>query len=159
MMRALIVERFQLVAQLEQRAQSGYALVLARRDGKLGPQLRRSATKCGPSPLLPCGYLRLAIFGELIARMDPITDVAARGLTVAVEAQVVDETGLQGNFDVDLRWSPTALPSSFANQPPPDPDRPSIFAAVEEQLGLKLVPRKTLVDVLVVKGIQRLTPN
>jgi uncharacterized protein (TIGR03435 family) len=64
---------------------------------------------------------------------------------------VMDETGLSGQFDITLKWS---LDSTGGGA-----DGPSLFAAVEEQLGLKLEPRKASVDVLVIDQIERPTPD
>ena len=70
---------------------------------------------------------------------------------------VVDETGLQGNFSYYLTWTP--LPGQLA--PPHDPslDGPSIFAALEEQLGLKLVPVDGPRDVLIIDHAEPPTPD
>jgi uncharacterized protein (TIGR03435 family) len=63
---------------------------------------------------------------------------------------VIDETGLgPAGFDYDLRWSPD----------PANPDGPSIFTAIEEQLGLKLVAKSGPVEVLVIDSISEPTPN
>jgi uncharacterized protein (TIGR03435 family) len=75
--------------------------------------------------------------------------------------EAVDRTGLVGIFDIDLRWMPDEqqLGPSPETAPPVDPDAPSIFTAVQEQLGLKLESTKGPVDVLVVDHIERPTPN
>ena len=68
---------------------------------------------------------------------------------------VIDKTGLTGMYDFQVDWvhdSPTASPENV-------PDGPSIFTAIEEQLGLKLVPAKAAVPVLVVDHIDRPTDN
>ena len=72
--------------------------------------------------------------------------------------------GLAGTFDVDLSWTPEQSP--FIGPPPPgappipyDPNGPSIYAAIQEQLGLKLEAQKDTVDVLVVDRIERPTDN
>jgi uncharacterized protein (TIGR03435 family) len=75
---------------------------------------------------------------------------------------VLDRTGLAGVFDLDLRYSPE--PASAAAGAPvgnaaPDPDAPSIFTAVREQLGLKLEQRRELRDVLVVDHIEPPAPD
>ena len=77
---------------------------------------------------------------------------------------VVDDIGFTGTFDVALSWTPEQSP--FICPPPPgappipyDPNGPSIYAAIQEQLGLKLEAQKDTVDVLVVDRIERPTDN
>jgi uncharacterized protein (TIGR03435 family) len=65
---------------------------------------------------------------------------------------VVDKTGLTGNFDIDLKWTPDD------QQGTPDAG-PTLFTALEEQLGLKLVPAKGPVDTFVVDHVERPTEN
>jgi uncharacterized protein (TIGR03435 family) len=66
-----------------------------------------------------------------------------------VERVVEDATGLTGIFDADLEWSPDQTA----------PDKPSIFAAVQEQLGLKLESARAAVDVLVIDHVEKPTPD
>jgi uncharacterized protein (TIGR03435 family) len=85
-------------------------------------------------------------------------------LSQFVRRTVVDRTGLKGDFDIDLKWTPDQMP---AGPPPPgapplppiDPNGPSIFTAVQEQLGLKLESSKDAVDVLVIDHIEAPTPD
>jgi uncharacterized protein (TIGR03435 family) len=73
-------------------------------------------------------------------------DQIAAGFWTRLGRVVINRTGLQGNFDLDLEFAPDlATPS----------DSPSIFTAVEEQLGLKLESTKGPVDVLVVERVER----
>jgi len=65
---------------------------------------------------------------------------------------VVDRTGLAGGWDFDLKWSPP-------NTPNPDPDRPSIFTALQEQLGLRLDATTGPVEVLVIDRLETLIPD
>jgi uncharacterized protein (TIGR03435 family) len=62
---------------------------------------------------------------------------------------VVNRTGLQGPFTIDLEYSPDQTAS----------DLPSIFTAVQEQLGLKLESSRAPVDVLVIDSVERPTPD
>ena len=70
---------------------------------------------------------------------------------------VVDRTGLDGGFDLDLYWSPARTTVSGAV--PPEVDGPSLFTAVQEQLGLKLEARTEPGDVYVVDSIEKPTSN
>ena len=68
-----------------------------------------------------------------------------------------DKTGLTGNYDFKLVFRPSGAPPRAAGAPPDD--RPNLFTALEEQLGLKLVASRGVVDVLVVDSIDRPTEN
>jgi uncharacterized protein (TIGR03435 family) len=170
MIRALLMERFNLSVHNERRDVPIYALVAARSDGRLGPQLKASATECGPargrgSPPVPiqagdrppCGIRFL------------IGNMSAGGVTMAQFANalsriagriVLDRTGLTGGYDLDLTWTPDQMPAGpppgLPFQPPIDPDGPSIVTAVQEQLGLKLDSQRGAVDVVVIDRLEKL---
>ena len=80
----------------------------------------------------------------------------ASSLTGKVDRIVVDRTGLTGLFDVDLQWTRTA---GSAGGGAAIDDGPSIFTAVQEQLGLRLEPQRGPVEVLVIDSVERPTPN
>jgi uncharacterized protein (TIGR03435 family) len=160
MMRALLAERFGLKAHTETRIALIYRLVRERKDGRLGPQLRRSPSPCVPGQIMPCAVLGISRSGELSARTDPMDDFVRRGLMFLLGATVIDETHLQGSFDIDLKWTP----DSPAGPPAPggantDSDRPSIFTALREQLGLKLEPSKGPVEYLVIDRVNHPSEN
>ena len=69
---------------------------------------------------------------------------------------MIDETGLTGDFDIDLVYTPDQMPQQIGAFPPlsPPADGPSIFTAVQEQLGLKLEPGKGPVPVLVIDRVE-----
>jgi uncharacterized protein (TIGR03435 family) len=76
--------------------------------------------------------------------------------------KVVNKTGLTGTFDLDLKWTPQSfLQGSFDRERFPfiDPDGPSIFTAVQEQLGLKLDAEKGQGEVLVIDSVEQPTPD
>src|SRR5262249_30716846 len=92
--------------------------------------------------------------GSIEARkitMDRFAEVLAR----YVDLPVVNRTGLDGAFNLDLEWTPIRL--SATNLEPPD--GPSVFTAIQEQLGLKLVTQKTPVDVLVIDHAEKPLDN
>jgi uncharacterized protein (TIGR03435 family) len=71
---------------------------------------------------------------------------------------VVDRTGLAGAYDIDLTWSSEQpMPNSMPGMPPPpvDPNTPSLFTALQEQLGLKLEAQRGEVEVLVIDAAER----
>jgi uncharacterized protein (TIGR03435 family) len=75
---------------------------------------------------------------------------------------VVDKTGLAGNYDANLTWTPDQMPQrppGAPELPPVDPNGPSIFTAVQEQLGLKLESQKGPVAVLVIDRVERPKEN
>jgi bla regulator protein blaR1 len=179
MMRALLADRFKLAVHTESRELPIYALTLARRDGKTGSQLRPAAVDCvaifaargrgGPPPAPPqpgerppCG-LRLGP-GNLSGGGVTMAQLSTT-LSQFVQRIVVDRTGLTGNFDIDLTWTPDQLPQGRGEPPPGvqlppiDPNGPSIFTAVQEQLGLKLDSQRGPVDVLVIDRVEQPTED
>jgi uncharacterized protein (TIGR03435 family) len=143
MMQSLLAERFKMVSHLEERQAQGYELVLHRPGdrSRLTPAKGPCETGCGmrPGP------------GALAARGVPMPTLA-EFLSQVTGRLVTDGTGLAGVFDLDLRWTPEA-------QLRPDSDAPSIFTALQEQLGLRLEPRRAPLTVLVVDSIDRPTPD
>lgn len=97
-----------------------------------------------------------------MGRTMTLADFAMRQLPSIVDRLVIDRTGVDGNVDWDLEWSPgpgePSLPS-VDGATAPSTDGPSIFAALEEQLGLKLNTERGQVDVLVVDAVSRPTPD
>jgi len=171
MLRSLLMERFQLAVHTEMREGPIFALVLAHKDGALGPHLRRAAKTCeelraeAASPDAdPCGFGSVSS-GFFLGRMQ------AHGFTLAnvmayvqreAGRRIVDKTGLSGAFDWELTFTPQVfLNPSFPRDRFTDVDRdgPSIFTALQEQWGLKLEPQKDLGKVLVIDHVERPTPN
>jgi uncharacterized protein (TIGR03435 family) len=170
MLRAMLAERFKLAVHYEMQERPVYALVVARADGRLGPNLKRSDLDCdaiqaarragsnGPAPVTSngapaCGMsMRGGTGMEVLLGARPLSTLAS-SFGSAPGRVVVDKTGLQGNYDVTLNY--TLQPS--ANPQPGEP--PSIFTAVEEQLGLKLQADRAPLRVLVIDRIDRPTDN
>ena len=183
MIRALLADRFKLVVHNENKEMSIYALVVARSDGKLGPQLKASEVDCAalvgrgrgrgeppppgppPGPGTPppqCG-IRIGP-GNMAVGGSPMSQVA-NSLSMFAGRIVVDKTGLAGSYDFTLTWTPDQMPGvgqrpPGAPEPPPiDPNGPSLFTAVQEQLGLKLDSQRGPVAVLVIDRAERPTEN
>jgi uncharacterized protein (TIGR03435 family) len=176
MLRSLLNERFMLTAHMETRKSPVYALVVARDDKRLGPQITPSAIDCraltatrskgipepAPSPggRRPCTMSMAA--GRILAGSMLIPDLATQ-LSVALQVAVADRTGLTGRFDFELLYAAeVAAGGVVTNAPGPwsgDSDRPSLFTALQEQLGLKLESTKGPVDVLVIDHVERPTPD
>jgi uncharacterized protein (TIGR03435 family) len=158
MIKSLMRERFKLVAREEKRDLPVYALVIARKDGVLGPRMRANPLDCADAAALkkaraeasadsirPCELRfmpsRLRLGTATVASMlDNLAEIAGR--------PVVDRTGLSGTYDIDLQWAPT-----------PDADGVSIFTAIQEQLGLRLEPSTAPLDVVIIESAQRPTEN
>jgi len=174
MLRSLLADRFKLAIHQEKRELPVYALVVARSDGRLGPQLQRSTVDCqaivaaqlgrgGPAPMVngrpQCGMRNAP--GTLLGGGFPLSQLLT-ALSPFVQRTVVDRTGLTGNFDVELHWTPEQIltpPPGAPPLPPIDPNGPSLFTAIQEQLGLKLESTKDSVDVLVIDHMERPTPD
>ena len=159
LLRAILKDRFQLEVHNEKREQPIFVLMVARGDGRLGPQLIRSSFDCAayfagphgppePGKTPNCG-MRIGM-GVLSGKAIPMTQLAT-SLAPFVNRFTVDRTGLAGGYDVELTWTPEPAPS--ADGPP------SIFTALQEQLGLKLVSEKGPVDVLVVDRVAEPSAN
>jgi uncharacterized protein (TIGR03435 family) len=77
-------------------------------------------------------------------------------LTRFSEQPILDMTGLKGQYDVDLQWTPDTVNGKPAAEPVDITTAPSLFAAVREQLGLKLEPKKGPLDTVVVDHAERI---
>ena len=162
MTRTLLRDRFKLAAHTETRQEQIYALVLARPDGRLGPQLKASTQNCAaaqPGAASPCGTNTSV--NDTVGRMTG-TGQSMEALVNALggfglSRMVLDRTGLKGQFDFELRWTPDNLRAG-AGQAQAN-DAPSIFAALQEQLGLRLDSQRGPVEFLVVDSIERPTPD
>jgi uncharacterized protein (TIGR03435 family) len=135
MAQRLLESRFGVVLTREQRKGEVYALRLARGDGRMGPDLRRAADDClgkaAGGGLLKSSTGASPTFSGHCATMTGVAGGLSRNLGV----EVVDQTGLQGRWDFVLAY--TALAPTAVVEPE-HTNLPSVFAAVEEQLGLKL---------------------
>jgi uncharacterized protein (TIGR03435 family) len=212
-LRQILEERFALKTHRETRELPIYALVLARSDGRLGPNLKPTSPECsammsqrgrgpsavgapgpdarggvavtrggpppdgrggpgragGPAPFdfdapAVCGQ-RGGGFGRMRAGGASIADFATM-ISGTAQRVVVDKTGLTGYYDIALTYTPAGdqlpqgPPPPGAPPPPPiDPDGPTFFTAIQEQLGLKLDNQRGPVEVVVIDSIQQPTEN
>ena len=144
MMQALLVDRFKLRVHNETRQMPIYALVQGT-DKRLSPQLQ-----VAPPDSKRSGN---AVPGPIRFRAYSTADLAGN-LSNWAGRLVVDRTGLMDRYDGDLSWTPDDAPPGVA-----DPNAPSLFTAVEEQLGLKLQSATGPVEVLVIDSVERPTPD
>jgi uncharacterized protein (TIGR03435 family) len=175
MVRTLLEDRFKLNAHTETRTLPVYAMVIARSDGRVGGELRKAGNECRPVTLWPGAppppppppgppiggrtqCPSMLVQGNVSAR-DLTMERLAGLLSSWVNRFVLDRTALSGSFDFDLHWAPDRRPVAFNNLPPSpvpvDPDGPSLFTALREQLGLKLDSQRRPVDILVIDHVER----
>jgi len=167
MWRTLFKQRLKLDAHHEMRDTPIFALVVARADGKLGAQLKPSPHDCAAEAARPaltpatateekvsasCNYLFTP--GRAVSGGVQMS-AFARSLRARVRRTVEDRTGLQGYWAFTLTYSPTLDPDAT----PAPGDLPSIFTALNEQLGLKLEPAQKQMRTVVVDHIERPTEN
>jgi uncharacterized protein (TIGR03435 family) len=153
MVQNLLADRFKLVVHRETRDLPIYALVFARADHAFGPRMHASSTDCqqamtaaiarsgppGPDSPLLCGARSLPGHLELNAAG---MNTFIRNIAPIAGRSVVDKTGLTGGYDADLTWNDSE-------------EGPSLFTAIQEQLGLKLDAQRGPVDVLVIDSAAR----
>lgn len=178
MLQSLLTERFKLKLGHETKQLPVYDLVVAKGGSKLTPTTVRatpppSAGANANDQSRPRGPMMMMSPGRLTARaMDMGFLAEALGRNPALGGRlVVDHTGLTGKYDFTLEFAPEQdMPMPGANDrppmpagadapPPPDPNAPSIFTAIQEQLGLKLEPAKGPVQTLVIENIEQPSEN
>ena len=173
-MQKLLIDRFKLKFHKESREMDVFALVMAKPGGAQGPKLTRAKFDCaaaaaearrtGTPPTQPQG-----LEGPVCSIMGTTGRFRMGGLNSAVMAQVlgqlsgryvVDRTGLTGAWDFDLTFTVDARGAAGSpEQLTINQDAPSLFTAVQEQLGLKLESTKAPVEVLVIDSIERPTED
>jgi bla regulator protein blaR1 len=160
MVQSLLTDRFKLRVAHNTKQLPVYALVVANK----GPRLIASevSTSGLKWPTITGGRGELTAtrisLGGFADALTGIPDLGGR--------KVLDETGLKGEYDINLQWAPDQsqpVPTGAAivpgNPPPLDASGPSIFTAIQEQLGLKLKSTKGPVDVIVIDHIERPSEN
>ncbi len=149
MMRALLADRFQLRVHREAREMPVYELMV----GRNGPKFKASAPDAISSQKFRAdgrnwaANLTKATMDELVQYLDG---------SAFLDRPVFDKTGLTGAYDIKLSYTPDIPPNRRGE---PDPNDISIYAAVEEQLGLKLQPQKAAVEILIVDRVEKPSGN
>jgi len=166
--RALLAERFALSMHKETKELPIYVLVIAKNGPKLAPS-KGNADLDSPPPG-GRGPGKRQMFrggrGEISGQNVQISSIADQ-LSSILGRTVVDKTGLAGDYDFTLKYTPDmpqaqpgfGNPQDSTAAPPADPSAPSIFVAVQEQIGLKLEPQKGPVDVYVVDRVEKPSEN
>jgi len=147
-LQGLLADRFQLVIHRETKMIPGYVLVAAKNGFKL-----KETTDDGHASFSSNGgkFTALQISMELLAR----------NLSGTLNSPVVDRTGIKGVFDLTLEWSPDEVqsPAKAGGEAAEPSSGPSIFTAVQEQLGLKLETQKAPVETIVIDRIEKPAAN
>jgi uncharacterized protein (TIGR03435 family) len=156
MLRKLLEERFHLTFHRERKEMPIYALTVA----KGGPKLKEATVAPGgpegPPPLvfvlspdgvtLPGRYASMAEFASVFQR-------------AALDRPVVDRTGLTGRYDFDLEWTQDESQFGGALKAPEIPTKPDLFAALQQELGLKLEATRGPVEAIVIDRAERPSEN
>jgi|HubBroStandDraft_1064217.scaffolds.fasta_scaffold08707_2 bla regulator protein BlaR1 len=175
MLQGMLADRFKLTLHHDTKEMPIYALVVAKNGPKFhettAPPFDPAASGPPPGPGGPMqrGQIRMMGRGDLTLTGVPLTqfaDVLSRQLG----RLVVDKTGLKGEYDFTLKWSPDegqgqmfggpgGSPDGRPAAPPPDANGPSVFTALQEQLGLKLESEKGPVDTIVIDHVEKPSEN
>jgi uncharacterized protein (TIGR03435 family) len=169
MLQSLLADRFKLAVHRETKELPTYNL-----SGAKGPFNPPPPDEKGCAPMvpgapmqpgtMPCGFPRIGMSGMIDAAKVGMPQMVGT-LAAVVGRPVIDQTGFMGTFDVHLKFTPDTntqgLPGGAlgAAPPAPDPSRPDIFSALQEQLGLKLTSSKGPVEVLVIEHAERPSAN
>lgn len=176
----LLADRFHLQVHRETRDLPVYALVAAREDRPQGPGMRANPVDCdarraaaraagGPPPLTGTGtappdrpVCAVRIMPGVMRGGAVSMSVLATYLGGVAGRLVVDKTNIPGTFDIDLEWTPDSFTAAGAARPddrPVDPNGPSLFTALQEQLRLKLQTDTAPMDVVVIDRLDRPEAN
>jgi uncharacterized protein (TIGR03435 family) len=178
MLQTLLADRFKLALHRETRELPLYALTIGKNGFKppapkegLCISLPPDAPPPPPGSQAQCGFIRINMSPAGLKMEGGKVKMAEliRMLAAAMGRPVLDRTGFTGEFDVQLSFTPDESTMGLPGARGPrdvggpqlatDPDRPTLFAALQEQLGLKLVTAKGPVEVLVIDHVERPTEN
>ena len=153
MMQRMLAERFQLKMHREQKEMPIYVLAIAKSGQRLktaDPNDTYAQGIKGPDGIGHAGTMAVRD-GKIVAQGVPISNLV-NILAQQLHRQVLAQTGIQGNFDFTLHWARDDVPADGE-------DAPSLFTALQEQLGLKLDATKGPVDTIVVDHVEPPTEN
>jgi uncharacterized protein (TIGR03435 family) len=155
MLRQLLADRFHLQFHREPKELSVYAIVPAKSGAKL------ASTTTAPEK---AGILAIHMFAdhaEFPGRNATVGDLASVLQRAALDRPVIDRTGLTGRYDYDLAWTPdeSQFGGFHAAEPTNGAAKPDLFAAIQQQLGLRLEATKAPVDIIVIDRVDRPSAN
>lgn len=164
MLRAMLADRFAFSAHAEPRSDDVYELVIARRDGSLGPQLKKIDTDCATiladrtarpasqPPFDPKAPVPACMLILNMTRLDGDTTMENLAKLLRLSGRrVVDRTGLAGYYHVLTNFNPR--PGGPAPPGVQADSLPSVFTAIKEDLGLELKPARADVPKLIIDRI------
>ena len=167
MLQAQLADSFKLTIHRETKELPIYSLVVAKGGSKLQeakPGDSYANGLKGPDGRPGGAHVMRMGRGELTAQGIGMNEIAHL-LTPQTGRTVVDNTGLKGNYDFKLHWTPDQSTPALGG-PGGGPDSstssesgPSLFTAIQEQLGLKLEPGKAPVEILVIDHVERPSEN
>ena len=147
MVKSMLADRFGLVAELQTRPANVYALKPDKNGTKLKAAVANEQWSEG-------GVMNGGIFRGRMVLHNLTMSALAELLARQIGKPVVDQTGLDGIFDVNLKWAPSDMIDTSASQ-----DGPSLVTALREQLGLRLQSAKAPVELLSVKRVNKPLEN
>jgi uncharacterized protein (TIGR03435 family) len=178
MLQSLLAERFHLVVHRETRELPMYALVTAKKGARPASGLVSAndgactpPSQDFPQPPLEAGKPAYCMVKQQLRRQDNgapsvqlrgygvTLSMLARSLASTVDQQVEDDTGIAGNYDVSMDYAPYNENDNDLLTPKPDTGVPSLFTALQEQLGLRLEARKGPVEVFVIDHAEKPSAN
>jgi uncharacterized protein (TIGR03435 family) len=160
MLRKLLADRFKLTFHREQKEFSVYALTVAKNGSKLKEStVSPDASPEGPPPLV---FVVSPQSLHLPGRNATMAELASVFQRAALDRPVIDKTGLSGRYDFDLEFTPdeTQFDRAFTNRAnADDAAKPGLFAAMQEQLGLRLEATRGPIEALVIDHVERPSEN
>jgi uncharacterized protein (TIGR03435 family) len=168
---SLLADRFKLTLHRETKELPVYALVIAKNGPKLQEAKSGDTYPKGMKGLdgrAHAGMMRMGR-GQLTGQAIPLASLVHM-LSQQLGRTVLDKTGLKGNYDFALQWTPDQSQPAMLmgpeggkpgtdNAPPPESSGPSLFTAIQEQLGLKLESQKGPVEILVIDHVEKPSEN
>jgi uncharacterized protein (TIGR03435 family) len=157
MLRSLLADRFRLTFHREQKELPVYVLSVA----KGGPKLKESTVSPDASPEGPpmLAFVLSPRLVRLPARYTTMADFASILQRSPLDRPVLDQTGLSGVYDFDLEFAPNESLWGGILPRPADSDKPGLFAALREQLGLRIEATRGPVETLVIDRVDRPSEN
>ena len=147
MLQALLADRFKLKVHRESREVPAYDLVIAKGGPKLKENNDPNVQHPGSATYGDASGMHVKATKAPLSRLLPQLSINLYG------RPVIDKTGLTGNYDYTLNWARDNTPAAS------DGNVPGVFTAIQEQLGLKLEPSKTTVEMVVIDSAERPTGN
>jgi len=157
-LQAVLGDRLKLVLHRETRDLSVLTLAIAKggpkvQESKPGDTYPNGFKGPGPDGVARPGGIHFAGNNKLIAQGVPIRTLQSH-LSWQLRRTILDETGLSGTYDFTLQM-PDSVPLGIDNPAPPESYEPALSTAIEQQLGLKLEPRKASMEVLVIDHVEK----